>query len=171
MSPQEAKILGEYFARQIEEELKTTKKILGALPQNQMQFKLGEKGRTAAQLAWHIVSADRWFGEGVANGNFAGAESEGEPPATVAEILAQYEKDQPPLIARLRNMTGEQLAAPVNFMNMATLPVVLYAGWWLNHSIHHRGQMSAYLRAMNAHVPATYGDSADEPFGAAGATA
>jgi len=171
MSPQEAQTLGEYFAKQLEQEFQTTKKILSALPQSQLNFKLGEKGRTAAQLAWHIVSGDLWFGRGVTSVSFEGFEPEGAPPATVAEIVAQYEKDLPPIIARLKAMTGEQLATPVNFMNMATLPVVLYAGWWLNHSIHHRGQMSAYLRAMNAHVPATYGDSADEPLGTASATA
>ena len=54
-----------------------------------------------------------------------------------------------------------------NFMNFMTLPVVIYVGWWANHIIHHRGQLSTYLRAMNAHVPSIYGGSADEPFGAA----
>jgi len=49
-------------------------------------------------------------------------------------------------------------------MNFATLPVVIYIGWWANHMIHHRGQLSTYLRAMNAHVPSIYGGSADEPF-------
>src|SRR5579864_1061825 len=102
MSPQEAQTLGEYFAKQLEQEFQTTKKILSALPQNQLNFKLGEKGRTAAQLAWHIVSSDRWFGQGVTGASFEGFEQEGAPPATVAEIVAQYEKDLPPMIVRLK---------------------------------------------------------------------
>jgi uncharacterized damage-inducible protein DinB len=46
-------------------------------------------------------------------------------------------------------------------MNM---PNVMYLGFMTNHSVHHRGQLSTYLRAMNAHVPSIYGGSADEPF-------
>jgi|SRR5579863_943485 len=171
MSPQEAQTLRDYLAKQLEQEFKTTKKILSALPENQLNFKLGEKGRTAAQLARHMVSSDTWFGQGVSSATFAGFEPEDDRPASVAELVAQYEKNLPPLIARFQVMSGEQLATPVNFMNMATLPVVIFAGWWLNHSIHHRGQMSIYLRAMNAHVPTIYGESADEPFGTATATA
>ena len=64
-------------------------------------------------------------------------------------------------------MTGEQLATPVSFMGMAPLPVVLYLGWNAHHTIHHRAQLSTYLRAMNAHVPCIYGGSADEPMTAA----
>jgi uncharacterized damage-inducible protein DinB len=39
-----------------------------------------------------------------------------------------------------------------------------------NHSVHHRGQLAAYLRAMGSHVPSIYGGSADEPFQAAAAS-
>ena len=162
MSPQEAQTLGRYFAKQLEQEYQTTRKVLAAVPQDRLNVKLGEKGRTTAELAWHIVSGDRWFGRGVTEVDFSAWEPEGAPPPTAAEIVAQYEKDIPPLIERLKNMTGEQLAAPVNFMNRYTVPVVIVAGWWAHHSIHHRGQLSTYLRAMNARVPSIYGGSADE---------
>jgi uncharacterized damage-inducible protein DinB len=46
-------------------------------------------------------------------------------------------------------------------------PNVTYLGFANNHSIHHRGQLAAYLRAMGSKVPAIYGGSADEPFAAA----
>jgi uncharacterized damage-inducible protein DinB len=56
------------------------------------------------------------------------------------------------------------LAKVVEFFGVMNLPNVLYLGFWNSHSIHHRGQLSTYLRAMNAHVPSIYGGSADEPF-------
>jgi len=170
MSPQEAQGLANYLFRQFDTELETTRKVLAAVPQEQLNFKLGEKGRTAAELMWHIVQSSRWFGNGIANLNFGGFEEEGAPPASAAEIVAQFDREMPAVVARVKALTPEQLATPVNFMGMADLPVVLYTGWWTNHDIHHRGQLSTYLRAMNAHVPSIYGGSADEPF-AAGATA
>jgi uncharacterized damage-inducible protein DinB len=44
------------------------------------------------------------------------------------------------------------------------LPLVLYMDFWIKHTVHHRGQLSMQLRAMNARVPDIYGGSADEPF-------
>ena len=61
-------------------------------------------------------------------------------------------------------MSGEQLAKQVSFFGVYNLPCVMYLNFWNVHSVHHRGQLSTYLRAMNARVPSIYGGSADEPF-------
>ena len=167
MTPQEAQGLAQYLFQTLETEFATTRKILAAVPSDQLNFKLGEKGRTAAELMWHMVQSDRGFAEGIANLNFDNWTPEGAPPQTSAEILAAFDRDIPPVFERVKSLTPAQLATPVNFMNFMTLPVVIYVGWWSNHIIHHRGQLSTYLRAMNAHVPSIYGGSADEPFGAA----
>jgi uncharacterized damage-inducible protein DinB len=60
-------------------------------------------------------------------------------------------------------MTAEQLATPVDFLGVFNLPAVFYLGFVNNHSIHHRGQLAAYLRPMGSKVPSIYGGSADEP--------
>lgn len=171
MTPQEAQALAGYLCQHLEMELQITRKILAALPQDQLGFKLGEKGRTAAEIAWHLVQSARGFSEGVASLSFDAWPQESAPPATVDEIVAVYDRDLPPLFERVKAMTGEQLATPVSFMGMPALPVALYIGWNAHHIIHHRGQLSTYLRAMNAHVPAIYGGSADEPITATAATA
>ncbi|MBZ5594405.1 MAG: DinB family protein [Acidobacteriia bacterium] len=167
MTPQEAQGLAQYLFQTLDTEFATTRKVLAAVPANQLNFKLGEKGRTAAELMWHMVQSDLGFAQGIANLNFDTFTAEGAPPQTAAEILAAFDRDIPPVYEKVKSLTPEQLATPVNFMNFMTLPVVIYVGWWANHIIHHRGQLSTYLRAMNAHVPSIYGGSADEPFGAA----
>ena len=63
-------------------------------------------------------------------------------------------------------MPAEKLAATVDFFGMMQMPNVTYLGFANNHSVHHRGQLAAYLRAMGSKVPAIYGDSADEPMSA-----
>ena len=167
MTPQEAQGLANYLLQNLDQEHDTTRRVLAAVPEQQLNFQLGDKGRTTAELMWHLVQSERWFGEGIAGLKLDSFAEEGAPPATAAEIVARFDRDIPPLIARVKALTGEQLATPVNFMGFATLPVVLFIGWWANHTIHHRGQLSTYVRAMNAHVPTIYGGSADEPFGAA----
>jgi uncharacterized damage-inducible protein DinB len=167
MTPEEARGLAAYLFQTLDTEFVITRKLLTAVPADQVNFKLGEKGRTTAELMWHMVQSDRGFGEGIASRKLDSFPEEGATPKTAAEIVAAFDRDVLPTFEKVKSLTAEQLATPVNFMNFATLPVVIYVGWWANHMIHHRGQLSTYLRAMNAHVPSIYGGSADEPFGAA----
>ncbi len=56
------------------------------------------------------------------------------------------------------------LAAKIPFFGVMNEPLVAYLNMMIVHSVHHRGQLSAYLRPMGAKVPDIYGGSADEPF-------
>src|SRR3977135_2858243 len=147
----------------IENEIPTTKKILAAVPQDKLGFTLGEKGRTAKDLMWHMVQADLMFAEGVAAGEFARPQTAAAPD-TSQEIASRYESGLTAALAKVKALNGAQLPKPINFMNVFEMPAVIYLQFLNNHCIHHRGQLSTYLRAMNAHVPSIYGGSADEPF-------
>jgi uncharacterized damage-inducible protein DinB len=162
-TPDQAKGLSMVFLQSLGSEVPTTRRVLAAVPANQLDFKLGEKGRTTRELMWHLVRSEHWFGESIVAGNFP-MEPDPEAPATAAEILAYYDKHVPQLADKIAPLSGSHLATPVNFFNVFTLPVVLYMDFWIKHTVHHRGQLSMHLRAMNAHVPDIYGGSADEPF-------
>jgi uncharacterized damage-inducible protein DinB len=164
MNPAEAKGIANMLIQGLEREYETTRKVVAAIPENQLDFKLGEKGRTARELAWHLVASEAWFADGIAKGDFSQPETEMPPKATTADLVAFYEKELPTKTARVKALSGEELAKVVGFFGVMNLPNVLYLGFWNSHSIHHRGQLSTYLRAMNAHVPSIYGGSADEPF-------
>jgi len=163
MSPNEAKAVAMIFVPGLENEYQTTKKVIAAIPENQLDFKLGEKGRTTRELAWHLIASESWFADGVAAGDFSQQETPMPPNATVADMVAFYNAVGPKL-EKVKGLSGDQLAQVVSFFGVMQLPNVMYMGFWNNHSIHHRGQLAAYLRAMNAHVPSIYGGSADEPF-------
>lgn len=164
MNPAEAKAIAQMLLSGIEQEYATTKKIVAAIPENQLNFKLGEKGRTTRELAWHLIASEAWFAEGVANVDFSHSESAMPANVTVADMVAFYEKEVPAKIAKVQQLSGEQLAQIVNFFGVMQVPNVGLIGFWNNHAIHHRGQLATYLRAMNAYVPSIYGGSADEPF-------
>src|SRR5262245_10064263 len=167
LSAEQAQGLAMFLIQGVEREIPTTQKILAAFSNDKLGFTLGEKGRSAKELMWHTITSDIWFTEGISSGSFPQTEDKGPAPATVAEMTAHYERGMAAGMAKVKAMTGEQLAKPVSFFGIMELPVVMYLQFLSNHSIHHRGQLSTYLRAMNAHVPSIYGGSADEPFQAA----
>jgi uncharacterized damage-inducible protein DinB len=168
MSPDEAKILAKYFLATALNEVQTTRKVLAALPDKQLDYKLGDKGRSARELAWHIAASDNWFVDGIAKGDFSQAEPEMAANVSVKDMLELYDR-LPGKLEKLKNLSGDDLVKTVSFFGVMEFPNVIYINFLNNHSIHHRGQLSTYLRAMNEHVPSIYGGSADEPFQAAGA--
>jgi uncharacterized damage-inducible protein DinB len=103
------------------------------------------------------ASAEAFFLRGVINGKFDWKQEEFADPAAV---LAYYDANVPALFDQLATLTGEQLTAPVTFA-VWTQPAVNYLVLDLKHGIHHRGQLSAYLRPMGAKVPSIYGPSGD----------
>ncbi len=162
-SPDQAKGLSMVFLQSLGNEVPTTRRVLAAVPDSLLDFKLGDKGRTARDLMWHIARSEKWFGEGIISANFP-MDPDPNAPATTAEILAYYDQNVPVLSDKLATLSGDHLATPTSFFGVFTLPVVMYMDFWIKHTVHHRGQLSSYLRAMNAHVPSIYGGSADEPF-------
>jgi uncharacterized damage-inducible protein DinB len=164
MNSAEAKSIANMLIQGLEREYEATRRVVAAIPENQLDFKLGEKGRTTRELAWHLIASEAWFADGVAKGDFSQPEVEMPANATVADMVAFYEKELPAKTGKVKALSGDDLAKEVAFFGMMNLPNVLYLGFWNSHSIHHRGQLSTYLRAMNAHVPSIYGGSADEPF-------
>jgi uncharacterized damage-inducible protein DinB len=160
MSPSEAKTIADYLIPLMEQEVVTTRKVLAAVPDQGADYRPDEKSKTGAELAFHVASADIWFLDSILAGEFT---NPGKPPATPkpSESLALYDSRVPALVAKLKELTGEQLIQPTTFF-VWTNPRVQYLSLYQHHSIHHRGQLSTYLRAMGGRVPSIYGGSADE---------
>src|SRR5215472_11741327 len=115
LSPEQAQGMAMFMIAGFENEIPITKKILAAVPQNQLNFTLGEKGRTAQDLMWHILQSDLWFCEGIAAGEFAQSDTKGTPPDSVKQIADEYETSVKAALAKVKAMSGAQLAKPVNF--------------------------------------------------------
>jgi uncharacterized damage-inducible protein DinB len=82
---------------------------------------------------------------------------------TPEAIAGWHEVEFPKSVARIRALSREQLASIVDLFGFVQLPAVQFVGFSNNHIIHHRGQLSVYLRPMGGKVPSIYGGSADEP--------
>jgi uncharacterized damage-inducible protein DinB len=81
-----------------------------------------------------------------------------------AQIARWYDENFAHRLRRLEALSGEHLATPVDYIGLLNDPAVAYLSFAIRHSVHHRGQLSVYLRPMGAKVPAIYVESADEPF-------
>jgi uncharacterized damage-inducible protein DinB len=163
MNPEQAVFMRDMFLVGHEQEMPLTKKVIERVPDAKKTYKPDAKAKSAHELAWHIASTEAWFLEGVIAGKFAMPEGEAPTPATIAEILSWYEATIPPLLAKVKAMNGADLAKVVPFFGLQ-YPNVIYLSVLHSHSVHHRGQLSTYLRPMGSTVPSIYGGSADEAF-------
>ncbi|HLV87276.1 MAG TPA: DinB family protein [Candidatus Sulfotelmatobacter sp.] len=144
-------------------EAESTKKVIAAVPDAASSYKPDPNARTARELAWHLVNSDIQFLDGIADLKF-NMEARDHKPETSAETVAWYDEHIKRGVARVAAMSAEQLMTPVDFYGVFNLPAVLYLGFLNNHSIHHRGELTTYLRPMGSKVPSIYGGSYDEPF-------
>jgi uncharacterized damage-inducible protein DinB len=165
MTPETAKALAEYITANLDYEFATTRKVLEAVPADTCGYKPSEKCMSGLELASHIATAEAFFLNGVLSGSFTPSKPELKTPA---DVVSYYDQTIPSLIARVREMPGEKLAQPLTFA-IFTLPAVDYLTLSMKHGVHHRGQLSSYLRPMGAKVPSIYGPSADVSIPAADA--
>lgn len=164
MQPEQAGFLRDFYLKAIEGERATTRKVIAAVPEEKHAYTPHPTSRTAFDLAWHIASAHAWFLDSIAKREFS-MDSDERPEGirTVADIVAFYEKQGAEALEKVKKVTSEQMAEIVDFFGMK-FPLAIYLNFLLLHEVHHRGQLSVYLRPMGAKVPDIYGGSADEPF-------
>jgi uncharacterized damage-inducible protein DinB len=139
-----------------------TKKVVAAIPADKVDFRPDGIMRSAIDLAWHIVASELRFLEAVASGafDFTGA-ARPEQVRTPSEVVDWYAERFAKDVERLKGLSGDQLIKTIDFRGIFQFPAVIYVQIGLNHSIHHRGQLSTYLRPMGAKVPSIYGESYD----------
>ena len=167
MTPEQATFLAQQYVQLMQGEFPATCKVLAAVKDDNRNYKPDDKSRTAWEVATHLATADVWFLDSVINGQFAWdpekvKQVEGQF-ASVAEVVAFYEQAFPAKLKAVQAMAAGDLAKTISFFGMMEKPAAEFLGMANNHSVHHRGQLAAYLRAMGSKVPAIYGGSADEP--------
>ncbi len=145
----------------IKTESRTTAMVLKAVPADRAEYRPDPNAKSAIELVRHIALAENRFYETVTIGVFDLTNDLPANLVTPSEIAAWYQERFAGNFELLTRATPEQLLKPVNFRGMFTWPAVRFLSLGLNHSIHHRGQLSTYLRPMGGKVPAIYGESYD----------
>jgi len=146
----------------LKNESRTTRSVLAAVPNANLDYRPDPHAKTAIELLRHIVSADNLFLKTVIDGAFVpGSVKIPEDLTTPQEIVAWYEQEYAKSFDAVAQLSGEQLIRMVDFRGMFQRPAFTFLQFGLLHTVHHRGQLSTYLRSMGGKVPAIYGESYD----------
>ena len=147
-----------------EHENGTTLRVLRAVPEGRMDVRAAEKGWRLGDLAWHLCTSERWFCTG-AMGIPEPAENpvpKDRAPGTAAAMAEAREASHAALAALVRARGEAWLDEVVDFYGKMKLPRLQVLHLMLRHEIHHRGQLTVYLRLAGGRVPGVYGPSADD---------
>ena len=140
-------------------ESKTTRNVLARIPEGS-DYRPDPRSRTAHEIAWQIVCEEKMIIEALESGK---AEWAPPPmPSTMKGVLAAYEEQSAGMAQRWRSLPAERWNGALEFFGHQR-PCSPMAWSFLFDIIHHRGQITTYLRPMGSTVPQIYGPSADEP--------
>jgi len=163
MSAQDMKTVADFLLADFESEMPTTLAVLAAVPTDQLDYQPDQKSKTGLGLLRHIALEDEWLLNCIADGVFTPPPDDSDACGIMspADAVARYDTRVPAAVARVRAMSGDQLGTVIDLFGMVQAPGVNFLAMAIKHSVHHRGQLSAYLRAMGGKVPGIYGPSAD----------
>jgi uncharacterized damage-inducible protein DinB len=153
-------ILGE-----LDHEARSTRRMLERVPADKLAWTPHEKSMPLGKLAWHLATIPKRVTELLAQGTFD--LSTARPPQAQDDFLGEFDRNVAAVRAAIGALDDESIRAPFTITRdgkelMTIAKVSMIRSILLNHSYHHRGQLSVYLRLLDVPVPAMYGSSADE---------
>lgn len=154
---------------ELEQEAKPTRKMLELIPDDKLTWKPHEKSMSLGRLAAHIAEIPSWVEAFIVKDEFVlGAEKYDPPVAqTAQQALEMFDTNLAKALDTLKELSDERLLARWRLKKgdevVLEMPrIAVIRTWLLNHVIHHRGQLSVYLRLNDVRLPQVYGPSADE---------
>ena len=141
------------------EESKTTRNVLARIPESS-EYRPDPRSRTAQEIAWQIVCEEKMLIDALESGK---AEWAPPPmPDSMRDVLAEYERQSADVLERWDALPQSRWDGTLEFFG-SERPASPMAWSFLFDIVHHRGQITTYLRPMGSTVPQIYGPSADEP--------
>ena len=134
-----------------------TCRVLAGLPDDRASFRPQDGARTAGELAGHIVRTEvRWL-DGIATGGFREITDPSGAPDGGTALVDYYRARFASAVDALAMLPAEHLVRKLDYRGVVRMPALGFATLAMHHTIHHRGQLSVYLRSMGLPVPAIYG--------------
>jgi uncharacterized damage-inducible protein DinB len=162
MHADQAKAVAEVIGQGLQGEWMHTYKAINAVPDAKKDYKPEANSRTAWDLAHHIAICDVGFLHAVAANSFSVFPAKCDAKS-IPELAAWYRAEMPKALEKVLALDGNHLSQIVEAFGMK-LPSATYLMFCNNHMIHHRGQLTTYIRPAGGKVPAMYGGSFDEKF-------
>jgi uncharacterized damage-inducible protein DinB len=163
-------IIADGLIAELRGEAPPTRKYLEIIPEADWDWKPHEKSYSLGQLGSHIAESLQWVGATVETDELVFDPAEYKPfvAANCAELLAAFDNNMNEAVKALDGKTDEEMLkiwcmrTPEKvFFEMPRVAVL--RAMIINHGIHHRGQLSVYLRLRDVPLPSIYGPTADNP--------
>jgi uncharacterized damage-inducible protein DinB len=155
------------FLQTFDRECQTTLKVLHALPANQGDYRPHPRSKTAKELAW-TFTVEQGICDHAIQDKLDFSKPMQQGPATLAETIAAFEKSYAETKSKVAKTSDEELQKLVQFPSgpgrMGEYRVMDLLWFTLMDQVHHRGQLSVYVRLAGGKVPSIYGPTADEPW-------
>jgi uncharacterized damage-inducible protein DinB len=163
VSSNETKAVADFLIADLENEIQTTLRVIEAVPNGHLDYRPDPKSKTALGLVRHITLEDEWLLNCIANGEFTAPPDDSDACGIMnpADAVAHYKQKVPAALDRIRAMPGDKLTNVIDLLGMIQMPGINLLAMVAKHSVHHRGQLSTYLRPMGGKVPGIYGPSGD----------
>ena len=161
-----ATTLGVVFLKELESESAPTRKCLEKIPETLFGWKPHEKSMAMGYLALLVAEIPKWITHMVEKGDIDFATFAHFQPKNTAELVNHFDENLKGAKNALRHVSDEALAKTFSLKNhgqvLFSSPIKDNIGSSINHLVHHRGQLTVYMRLNNIPVPSIYGPSADE---------
>ena len=160
------KMLCQYFLNELQAESVSSRKCLERIPESVYDFKPHEKSMAMGYLTLLVAEIPLWIAKTIEDSVINFSTYQRFQLSTAVALLAHYEANLKAASNALANITEEQLAKPFELKHgeqlLMSSPKLESIGCTLNHWVHHRGQLTVYMRLNDIPVPSIYGPSADD---------
>ena len=154
--------LREFYLERRQAEVPTFSKVLKALPKDRLSYKTHDRSQSAEQIVWTLTSELRACLEAATHFRAEWKVEPLPPPGEMVDLFEQWSNELADIVSQMDETSWNRVAQFYhNGKVVAEQPIGQFLWFILFDAIHHRGQLSAYLRPMGATVPAIYGPSAD----------
>jgi uncharacterized damage-inducible protein DinB len=152
-------------------EMGTTRRVLDRVPEAEFAWKPHVKSMSLGQLSGHLANIPIWCTWILDTEELdllaLGEDSRPEQPTSRAALLQEFDQKVASARRNLAARTDAELVVPWTLKRgeheIFTLPrITALRSFVMNHSIHHRGQLTVYLRLKDVPLPPVYGPTADE---------
>ena len=159
----EAKTVADFLIADFETEMRTTLSVIESVPNGALDYRPESKSKTALGLVRHLALEDEWLLNCIANGEFTPPPDDSDACGIMnpADAIARYKQGVPAALNRVRSLPADKLTKVIDLFGMIQAPGINFLAMTAKHSVHHRGQLSTYLRPMGGKVPGIYGPSGD----------
>jgi uncharacterized damage-inducible protein DinB len=166
---EQAMTLGQILTMELQNEMVSARKMLERIPDDKLSWKPHEKSMTLERIAGHIVEMIGWTGVTLTQDELDFAKFDFKPKVYTdsAELVADLDENIAQAVEVLKNTSNETMMENWRMRNGEQIyfempKAAVMRSFVMNHIIHHRGQLSVYLRMLDIPVPSIYGPSADE---------